>query len=220
MTQNPGFKKKPGFKKVSYNNLTQTLYTNRFSMTHRHETIIAGQYYHLYNRGVNRQPIFCGQENWIYFLQKLRAYFQPDLAEIVAYCLMPNHYHILFYAKTDDIGKHIIHPLTVSYSKSFNRYNGRTGPLFEGSYKTILIDKDEYLIHLSKYIHLNPVTARLVSQPEDWLFSSYRDFAGLRKGTLCYPEVILGQFRFKEEYADFVKAEQKMDSNLARLLLE
>jgi putative transposase len=189
-------------------------------MAHRHETIIAGQYYHLYNRGVNRQPIFCCQENWIYFLQRLRAYFQPDLAEIVAYCLMPNHYHILFYAKTDDIGKHIIHPLTVSYSKSFNRYNGRTGPLFEGSYKTILIDKDEYLIHLSKYIHLNPVTARLVSQPEDWLFSSYRDYIGLRKGTLCYSEVILGQFRSKEEYAAFVKAEQRMDSNLTRLLLE
>jgi len=82
--------------------------------------LVAGQYYHIYNRGVNRQPIFFCDDNWVFFLRKLRQYFKEELAEIVVYCLMPNHYHLLVYIKCDDAGLEIMQPFTVSYTKAVN----------------------------------------------------------------------------------------------------
>jgi putative transposase len=89
-----------------------------------------GQTYHLYNRGVNRQPIFFCAENWVYFIKRLRHYFQPELVDILAYCLMPTHYHLMIHLKTDDLSARVMQPLGVSYTKAINRQQGRVGPLF------------------------------------------------------------------------------------------
>ena len=75
-------------------------------------------------------------------------------------------------------------PLTVSYAKSINKQEERSGHLFQGPFQVKLVDRDEYLKWLSRYIHLNPVVAGLVERPEEWAFSSYRDYVGLRNGTL------------------------------------
>ncbi|MEZ4526427.1 MAG: transposase, partial [Desulfobacterales bacterium] len=120
-----------------------------------------GQYYHLYNRGVNHQPIFFCNENWGFFLKKLRWYCKSEYTDIVSYCLMPNHYHLIVHLKTDNLSSAIMQPFTISYTKAVNRQQKRTGPVFGGPFKAILIDKNEYLVHLSRYIHLNPVFAGL-----------------------------------------------------------
>ncbi len=159
----------------------------------RKDKPIANRYYHVYNRGVNFQDIFFNKENWVFFLRRLREYFTPDKAIIIAYCLMPNHYHLLVYLLTDNFGTEVMQPLTVSYSKAINNQEKRVGPLFQGPYKAKSVGNDRYLLHLSRYIHLNPVEAGLVNKPEEWAFSSYQEYIGMRKGTLPHPEVIWEQ---------------------------
>jgi len=166
----------------------------------------AGQYYHLYNRGVNRQPIFFCEENRVYFLKQLRKYCHIELIDIISYCFMPNHYHLMIYLKTDELSSKIMHPFTISYTKAVNRQQKRTGPLFEGKFKALLIDKDEYLLHLSRYIHINPVVAGLTDHPAEWAFSSYRDYVGLRQGTFPKPDIILSRYPSRRKYAEFVES--------------
>ncbi len=179
----------------------------------------AGHYYHLYNRGVNRQPIFFNDGNWAYFIKQLRHYCKPDLIDIIAYCLMPNHYHLLVYLKCDDLSAKIMQPFTVSYTKAVNRQQERIGPLFQGTFKAKLVDKDEYVLHLSRYIHLNPVLAKLVNQPAKWMFSSYRDYVGLRNGTFPKPDIVLSQFPSRQAYVEFVESYSEADKKLIEHLM-
>ena len=179
----------------------------------------AGHYYHLYNRGVNRQPIFFEQKNWGYFIKRLRHYCLPDLIEIVAYCLMPNHYHILAYLKDDNLSKKIMQPFTVSYTKAVNQQQDRVGPVFQGVFKAKLVDKNEYLLHLSRYIHLNPVLAGIANNPANWTFSSYQDYVGLRHGTLSKPDIVLSQLPSRQAYAKFVHAYSEINREFIEHLM-
>ena len=188
-------------------------------MTMRKIKFRAAQYYHIYNRGVNSQPIFFNDENWSYFIKRLRHYCRSDLIDIVAYCLMPNHYHLLVHLKCNDFSSKIMQPFTVSYTKAVNRQIGRVGPLFQGPFKAKLVHKNEYLVHLSRYIHLNPMLAGLVDHPAKYAFSSYRDYAGLRNGTLPKPEIVLSQFPSHQAYAEFVESYSHADSKLIEHLM-
>jgi putative transposase len=151
-----------------------------------------GGFYHIYNRGNNRQPIFFERENYLFFLRRVREYFLPEKIEIIAYCLMPNHYHLLIRLFVADVSD-ILQAFTLSYVKSINKRYQRIGSLFQGPFESRLVDKNEYLLHLSRYIHLNPVAANLTKRAEDWEFSSYRDYIGLRNGTLIRQRIILDQ---------------------------
>jgi len=188
-------------------------------MPYRKIEFRAGHYYHLYNRGINRQPIFFCTENWGYFTKRLRHYFLPALIDILAYCLMPTHYHLLVYLNTDDLAAQIMQPFGLSYTKAINTQQGRVGPLFQGPFQAAWVDKDEYLLHLSRYIHLNPVTAGLVTQAEGWTFSSYRDYIGLRAGTLPVPGVVLSQFCSPQDYKAFVESYRDQDFKVIEQLL-
>ena len=178
-----------------------------------------GQYYHLYNRGVNRQPIFFCDENWLFFVRRLRHYFNPELAEIIAYCLMPNHYHLLVYVKCEDAGREVMQPFTVSYTKAINKQQQRSGHLFQGPFEAKHVNRDAYLKWLTRYIHLNPVEAGLVAAPADWVYSSYREYIGLRQGTLPSPEIVVSQFPSIEAYREFVEASARVEAGLAAELL-
>jgi REP element-mobilizing transposase RayT len=162
-------------------------------------------YYHFYNRGVNRQDIFFCQENWRFFIQQMRYYLQPEFLDIVAYCLMPNHYHLLVYLKTEAISIKVMQPFGTSYVKAVNKQQKRVGPLYQGPFKARHVDTDGYLTHVTRYIHLNPVRARLVEHPADWPYSSYNDYIGLRQGTLPKTDIILSQFASREAYREFVE---------------
>ena len=188
-------------------------------MPYRKIEIRAGHYYHLYNRGANRQNIFFDRGNWAFFIERLRAYFLPGYVDILVYCLMPNHYHLLVYIKTDDFSKLVMQPFTLSYVKAINKQQQRSGPLFEGPFQAIHIDKDKYLRHLSRYIHMNPVVANLAQAPEEWQFSSYRDYVELRQGTLPNKKMILSQFPSIQAYQQFVRTYNSSDDKLIQKII-
>ncbi len=187
-------------------------------MPRRQVEFRAGHYYHLYNRGNNRQTIFFEQENYLFFLRQLSKYFLPELVDIIAYCLMPNHYHLLVHLKVDDLPS-IMQPFALSYTKAINKRCRRVGALFQGRFKAVLVDRDEYLVHLSRYIHLNPVMAGLAPRAEDWEFSSYRDYIGLRRGALPVPAIVLDQFSSPEAYRAFVNAYREADRKIMEHLM-
>lgn len=186
-------------------------------MPRRTVPLIADEYYHLYNRGVNRQTIFFEQENYSFFLRGLRRYLIGETKNseffknsefsttiIIAYCLMPNHYHLLVRPHSDQLSRQM-QRFSISYTRAVNKRYGRVGPLFQGQFQATHVDKDAYLTHLSRYIHLNPVAAGLVARPQDWTYSSYRDIIGLRDGTLPRPAAVLEQFPSTAVYRDFVE---------------
>ena len=106
-------------------------------MPYRKFVFRAGEYYHLYNRGNNYQDVFLERENYLYFLRQLRKYLPCEAVEIVAYCLMPNHYHLLVHLMIDDLSSRM-QPFTLSYTKAINKRYGQVGSLFQGRFKAVL----------------------------------------------------------------------------------
>ena len=181
-------------------------------MPRRGVTFLPDAYYHLYNRGNNRKRIFYERENYLFFLRQMRSYLLPA-TEIIAYCLMPNHYHLLAKVKDKarqakiqqipDVSRAMMR-LAVSYTKAMNKKYNRKGVLFQGSFQAKQVLDDDHLIQLSAYIHLNPVWAGLVAGPDQWEFSSYREYVGQRRDSLPSPEAVLVQFTCPQAYREFV----------------
>ena len=170
--------------------------------------LISEHYYHIYNRGGNFEHIFFQTENWLYFLRRLRRYCNPFLGEIIAYCLMPNHYHFLLRQETDQVLSKFINVLFNAYVQAVNRQQGRKGTLFEGRFRHVWVNREEYLIHLCRYIHMNPVKAKLVPQIEKWPYSNYLEWTGQRAGTLKDETFIRERFPTPEAYQQFVADDQ------------
>ncbi len=188
-------------------------------MPYRRANFASDEYYHIYNRGNNKGKIFFERENYLFFLRTFLKYFPQNAAEIHAFCLMPNHYHFLIrLSQALDISVRM-KCFGISYSKAVNARYGRSGHLFQGRYNAKHIDSNEYLLHLTRYIHLNPLFAKLVTRPEDWEFSSYRNYLyqsdsrNLKDfGNLVVTKEILSQFSDIAEYKEFVEsfAEEKL----------
>ena len=123
---------------------------------------------------------------------------------IIAYCLMPNHYHFLIEIDADAALSPFIQRLVNNYTQAFNRQQNRTGTLFEGRAKSKMIVEDSYVLHLVRYIHLNPVHAGLVKDPADWAYSNYLEWVGQRAGMLFDPEFFNNLFSTPQEYQEFV----------------
>ncbi len=179
-----------------------------------------GEYYHIYNRGVNRQPIFFSSGNWDYFLSKLRQYFKAQYAEMVAYCLMPTHFHLLVLCKSEKYSTKVMQPLGISYTKAINEQQGRVGPLFQGPFKSEHINTNAYLLQISRYIHLNPVSGGLVKTPEDWRYSSYATYIGNKKDKLIHNEIIMDFFDSPKGYMEFVEEGQEGLEEMKKLLID
>ena len=145
-------------------------------MPRRTTEFAPGQYYHIYNRGVGRQLIFLEEENYLYLLRQ-----------------------------DDEESAGLLPQLTFnSYTKAFNKRYGRIGTLFEGRYRSVWVDKTKYLFHLCRYIHANPVKARLVSRLADWPFSNYLEWMEMRNGTLVDYDFIAQNFPERDGYRQFV----------------
>jgi len=134
-----------------------------------------GAWYHVMNRGLARNPIFATDDHRLIFLDLLAEIHDRYQAEIHAYCLMNNHYHLLIRTPQGNISRMMRH-LNGIYTQRFNSTTNRDGPLFRGRYKSILVDADAYLLQLSRYIHLNPVQAKIVKKAEQFVWSSYRAY--------------------------------------------
>ena len=182
-----------------------------------------GGIYHIYNQGNNRRPIYFEQRHYVFFLEKMRQFLLP-YGDLLAYCLMPNHFHWLFHVQITTLN--VENPATPgrmkdrtindsigillrSYSRALNKQNGWSGSLFRADTKakdSLLMefitvdsrdwDKKDYLTYCFHYIHSNPVRAGLVAAPEVWEFLSARDYLGKRQESLC--QLTLGRELFGE----------------------
>jgi len=162
------------------------------------------KYYHLYNRSNNHELLFKNRDNYIYFLEKYRKYISP-FVNTIAYCLMPDHFHFSVYVKSKDsiLIKKSISLLLSSYTKAINKSYSRVGSLFQQHTKTKLIEDENNLLTVISYIHQNPKRKNLVSNLEDWEFSSYQDYTGLRNGTLVDKSFIGNKFTSIESFKLF-----------------
>jgi putative transposase len=170
-------------------------------------------YYHIYNRGNNREVIFFDSDNYLYFLRKIKEYIVP-VADILVYCLMPTHYHLMVRVKqTSEVLKtsevsgqfsNAMQKFLISYTKAINKRYARVGALFQGAFQAKPITNSSHLLHLCRYIHANPVKDGLVADPASWPYSNYLEWIGERDGTLIDRPFAQSQFPNSQEYQAFV----------------
>jgi putative transposase len=139
-----------------------------------------GALYHITSRGNERGVIFQDNRDRQTFLDIISDYHERFGILIHGYVLMDNHYHLIIETPKGNLLK-VMHGINSRYTGYFNRKYGRVGHLFQGRYRAIIVDKDRYLVELSRYIHLNPVRAAIVEKPEQYLWSSYRSYIGKGK---------------------------------------
>lgn len=182
------------------------------------------QVYHVYNRGSEKRRIFDDRRDYKRFLKTLVYYqlegpkpklshffkyqsFKPTktqkIVEILSYCLMPNHFHLLLKQIKEGGITEMITKVSLSYTKYYNTKYDRIGPLFQGEFKAVLIESDEQLIHISRYIHLNPIVSFLVKDLNRFDWSSYLEYLNNVEG-LCSKEDVMGFFKSPKEYEKFV----------------
>lgn len=170
-------------------------------------------YYHVYNRGVNKRKVFIDDEDYRTFLNLLKRYLDAepqkdnkgrqypwlhDDLELLAYCLMPNHFHLLFYQKDHDSLKRLMHAVCTSYTTYFNKKYKRVGPLFQDRFKAVEILSDKYLQHISRYIHLNP------RNYIGYEWSSIGYYLGSKNAAWLKKDRILEIFVSQQEYRSFL----------------
>jgi len=185
-------------------------------------------YYHLYNRGVDKQKIFRDEKDFKKFLSYLKLYLTPvnlqgcslqapsrlknyfGKVRLHSYCLMPNHYHFLLYQVDIDGINHFMRSLATKYSLYFNKKYNRVGPLYENIFKAVEIKTETQLIYISKYIHRNPLTASARMFLEGYKYSSYSNYLGRFSQSWLETSEVLSYFK-KQSYQDFVEEQEERD---------
>jgi len=198
--------------------------------------------YHIYNRGVDKREVFLDRYDYLRFLKSLQEFNRkdaigsiyeqsfcresplgdrvPKLVEIVTYCLNPNHYHLVLKQITERGIEKFMHKVGSGYSSYFNNKYKRSGVLFQGAFKAINIDSNEYLLYLSVYVNKNKF---IHGYKNEFNFSSLDEYLGKNKFNFCQKDVILKQFRSKKEYGEYLKINAKHlkeKKELARYLME
>lgn len=197
---------------------------------------LADQYYHIYNRGVEKRAIFLDRHDYFRFLYSLQemnregwvynigaklqlkglqaeANDSAMLVRIVCYCLMPNHFHLILRSCTEDGLPKFMHKIGTGYTNYFNKRYERTGALFQGTYKAKHIENDSYLLQLSRYLHLNPTDLEdklgdKLSFARGYHWSSYRAYLKLKHRDIVRldREIITSQFSDLAGYGNFVES--------------
>lgn len=203
--------------------------------TNRKVVFANNEIYHIFNRGVEKRPTFTdkreldrGIETLDFYrfanlplklskflvlpesektklIQKIHGEYQK-LVQIICYCLMPNHFHFLVKQTKENGVSTFAANFTNSYTKYFNTKHERVGPLFQGLFKAVRVESDEQLMHVSRYIHLNPVSSFLIrpDQLENYQWSSYPEYLDLSSERIADKEIVLDLFPSKEKYKQFV----------------
>ncbi len=164
-----------------------------------------GAHYHVTSRGNEQKDIYKSRRDREQFLSYLESSVVRYGAKIHAYCLMTNHYHLLLETPEGNLPE-ILRHINGAYTNYYNTKRKRSGHLFQGRYKAILVEADEYLLELTRYIHLNPVRCGMVTKPEDHPWSSYKDYIGgrLKPAWLC-TDTVLAHFGGGKNYCQFVE---------------
>lgn len=222
-------------------------------MGYRKTVIATNEIYHIYNRGVEKRPIFLNKRDYSRFVKLVNYYQCADytvrfshfnrlkqeekqrilekldkslnkIVEVLTFCLMPNHFHLLLKQLQDSGISKFMARVTNGYSHYFNTKNKRTGHLFQGNFGAVRVETDEQLVHVSRYIHLNPVTSYLIEikNLERYGYSSYPEYT-LGKRSFCNTSEILSFFKDIKSYKKFV--EDQVDyartlENIKHLALE
>lgn len=217
-------------------------------MPARNIPLVTGEIYHILNRGIASQPTFIDRQSYKRAIETM-AYYQsisPSqkyslfliqarkkreeilrkvkdkgnfLAEIIAYCFMPNHFHLLLKQRAEGGISKFLSNFTNSYTRYFNARYHRDGPIFRGKFQAIRVETEEQLLHLSRYIHLNPYSSYVVKNPEELVSYSYSSFPEyLRKAVneYCQKEIILSHFSTPEGYEKFVLDQADYQRTLER----
>ena len=175
-------------------------------MPRRKTQFVIGEYYHIYNRAAGRMSIFRSHENYLFLLQLLKRYANNFQITIIAYVLLPNHYHLLVRQDGEISVSTFIQAVFKAYANAFNYANKRSGTLFEDRFKAIHVEKDEYLHHLCRYIHANPVKQGIATAIELWPYSNYLDWIEKREGTLVDQRFVRAHFGTGDAYRVFVES--------------
>lgn len=219
-----------------WNELTPPLFLiYSFIMPTNRKIVFANNYfYHVFNRGVDKREVFTNKKEYLRAIMTLNYYqyslhkiklsrflslpekeqleylsdykTQEKLVDIIAYCLMPNHFHFLLrQIKEKGISKFLA-DFANSYTKYFNTKHDRTGHLFQGQFKAVFIESDEQLLHLSRYIHLNPSTSSIVKigNLKNYPWSSLPEYLKSSSNLICNTEPVLGFFKKAKMYEEFV----------------
>ena len=185
-------------------------------------------HYHAYNRGVGKNLIFKESQDYLVFISYLKELLSPPVPpteeevrlmkysyikknyhgeiELLAFCLMPNHFHLLLKQNQPRSIESFMRSLGIRYSGYFNKHHERVGHLFQDTYKGVLIQNDEYLWWLSRYIHRNPAEFGGQDPLSSYPYSSYASYIGMSHPAWICPEMILGNFK---DYRSFVEDEPK-----------
>ncbi|MFH0936817.1 MAG: transposase [Candidatus Daviesbacteria bacterium] len=188
--------------------------------------LVTEEIYHIFNRGVEKKDIFREYRDYKRFQQTFHYYqyqgpkpkyssskhgiytFAPipenRLVEIYSYCLMPNHFHFLVKQLKNSGISIFLSQLSNSYTKYFNTKYKRIGSLLQGTFKSVLVENEPQFLHLSRYIHINPVVSGLVKNLDSYPWSSYKEYVQLGN-VLCSTKEVLQLFPTKEEYRKFLK---------------
>lgn len=207
-------------------------------MPYRITPLVTDQVYHIFNRGVAKLPIFTDKRNYNRFLETIYYYqyqgpkprfsqlnrfkdsnFEKNkkIVEVLCYCLMPNHYHFLLKQLQENGISEFVNKISNSYTKYFNTKHNRVGPLLQGQFKAVRIEYDEQLIHVSRYIHLNPIVSFLVKNLNDYPWSSYQSYIGSYPDKICSKELVLGMFKSPQKYEQFVLDQLEYAQNLEKI---
>lgn len=182
--------------------------------------VFQNAFYHVFNRGINKQPIFLKDEDYQFFLKKLQELKKKFDHSIYAFCLMPNHFHISIQTRKVPISK-IMASIGTSYSMYFNRTHNHFGAVFQNRFKSILVENDSYFLKLTQYIYLNPVKDGLVKNPLEYKYSSLREALGKEPLRFLDKDVIrlVGETQgSKNEYEEFIFSGIKDDlSEISKL---
>jgi len=155
-------------------------------------------YYHIYNHAVYGSLLFKDKADYHICMKLIKEHYKSKQVEILALCLMPNHYHILLKQLSDTSSSEYMNIVWLRYARYYNKRYQRKGSIFSGKAQHIMVDADLYLTRLIAYIHNNPVAARLVGTPMDWQWSSFLEWAGKR-------ELIPFSRHISEEYLDYLE---------------
>jgi REP element-mobilizing transposase RayT len=195
-------------------------------MSTRKTPLVTKELYHVYNRGVEKRDVFLNQDDLNRFFSSIiefnsqkpigslheRSFVKKEgepgekLVSIVAYCLNPNHFHLILQQEMDGGISEFMKRLGGGYTGYFNEKNKRSGALFQGKYKSKHVDSDNYLKHLSAYINLN---SKLGGPTPKLYRSSWDEYVGDSKEYVCKKDPVLGQFKNKEEYKKFCEESLK-----------